>query len=100
MRDALTEYENVQILCMHHEGAGFPVHRSSFAKIAAQGRLQYISLGAHTSNAYARDLAEWAIQDSNPGWARYPVQTFVAVSFAVGSSIAALDPTANSNGGR
>lgn len=84
LREALVESEAVQVLCMHHEGGLFHQHRSPFGLLAAQGRLQYISLGAHTSNAFARDLAQWAIEDSNPGWARYPVQTFVAVSRKAG----------------
>lgn len=75
----LSQPSSLQVICLHHEENGFQAHHGPFSSLAHDGRLQYVSLGTHTSRMYARYLVKWALSDREPGWAKWPVQTLIAV---------------------
>lgn len=64
---------------MHHEENGFHAHHEPFDNLAREGRIQFVSLGAHTSRMYADHLTQWSTRDRTTGWSVHPVQTLVTV---------------------
>ncbi|KAG7529382.1 hypothetical protein FFLO_05697 [Filobasidium floriforme] len=79
LRTVLAQPSDLQVVCMHHEENGFHAHHEPFHNLAREGRIQFVSLGAHTSRMYAEHLTQWSTRDRNTGWAVHPVQTLVTV---------------------